>query len=179
MKREDKIREEEAGGTYTLLGNAWEEDGTEDQKNISTKIQSLEDYRYFNGFRIRESMAVSKRVAEEGKRLYREGRLKTEEIYSGYDTRNSQKKGVMRVIGTEGKREFPMQIVFTRKDITSFECNCRKCSREYFAQFDVKKTDCPYKAGTLMLLEDYLNTHNIGDSTDVYGQKLLSVFEKK
>ena len=179
MKREDKIREEEAGGTYTLLGNAWEEDGTEDQKNISTKIQSLEDYRYFNGSRIRESMAVSKRVAEEGKRLYREGRLKTEEIYSGYDTRNSQKKGVMRVIGTEGKREFPMQIVFTRKDITSFECNCRKCSREYFAQFDVKKTDCPYKAGTLMLLEDYLNTHNIGDSTDVYGQKLLSVFEKK
>lgn len=175
-----RLEQERRITEYEVLGNSWEEESEHQvSANADREIQELEKYRYFDGSRIRKSMKAPKEVEAKGAQLYRNGKIKLNQIVSGFDQYNRKRKGQMDAVGIEGNTEFPIRIVFSRKDIHSFYCECKQCRRSYYSQFYVDKTECPYKAGTLMLLEDYLKEHNIGDSTDAKGQRLFSIFQEK
>ncbi|MDY3920360.1 MAG: SNF2 helicase associated domain-containing protein [Candidatus Limivivens sp.] len=181
-EEEQRMKEAQQRKTeYTLLGGGWEEgqpDGTE-AENGSKVLRNLEDYRYFDGGRIRRSVEIPKEAVREGERLYRQGGLEMRQIISGFVGRESERRGQMNAVGKEGKTEFPICIVFSRKEVLRFDCGCRKCRKDYFSSYYVKKTDCPYKAGALNMLEDYLQEHSIGDATNWQGERLMGSYEMK
>ena len=179
-EEKDRQEREKRRKEYTLLGNSWEDEmDIPDSENTGREIQNLEDYRYFDGTRIRGYMKASKKTILEGERLYSQGKIIWKQMLAGFHSADGEKIGQMDAVGKEDGREFPMMVLFTRKDILAFECGCRKCSMDYYAQYNTQKTDCPYKAGALKMLEEYLAGHNIGDSTDLKGQRFLTAFEKK
>lgn len=176
-----KKQKEETTQEYTLLGGAWEEE-PEDRENpadTDREIRNLENYRYFDGSRIRKSAAMSENVKIKGHSLYTHGKIAVRQVFSGFDGVHRERRGQMDAEGMEGSRKFPIRIVFSRENISAFECNCNKCCGNYFTRYNTQRIDCPYKAGTLELLEDFLSKHNIGDSTDIKGQRLLSDYEQK
>lgn len=181
IAEENQLLEEERRKTeYTHLGGFCDEEEEQaDSENSEEVSQKLMDYRYFDGSRIRRSVKISTDVNKEGEKLLKQGKIVLKDIYSGFDGWKSQRKGQLSATGYEGNREFPIWIIFERTQVIELRCQCKKCSGDYYGMFDVSKTSCPYKAGALKLLEEYLQVHNIGDATDFGGHRLLTAFERR
>ena len=174
------LEEERRKTEYTHLGGFLEEDEERpDSENSEEVSQKLMDYRYFDGSRIRRSVKISTDVNKEGEKLLKQGKIVLKDIYSGFDGWKSQRKGQLSATGYEGNRQFPIWIIFERIQVKELRCQCKKCTGDYYGMFDVSKTSCPYKAGALKLLEEYLQVHNIGDATDFGGHRLLNAFERR
>lgn len=175
-----RLEKEKREQQYTRLGGSWEEeeDGAASE-NGNSEIQNLEDYRYFDGSRIRQYMKAPQKIVLEGQRLCANDKIRIKSIFTGFTSGLQERIGQMDAVGYEGKQEFPIRILFSRNAIEYCECGCKNCRRNYYVHYDTKKTDCSYKVGALKLLEDYLNSHNIGDSTDLRGQALLRAFQEK
>ncbi|MDY5021883.1 MAG: SNF2 helicase associated domain-containing protein [Blautia sp.] len=174
------LEEERRKTEYTHLGGFLEEDEERpDSENSEEVSQKLMDYRYFDGSRIRRSVKISTDVNKEGEKLLKQGKIVLKDIYSGFDGWKSQRKGQLSATGYEGNRQFPIWIIFERTQVKELRCQCKKCTGDYYGMFDVSKTSCPYKAGALKLLEEYLQVHNIGDATDFGGHRLLNAFERR
>ncbi len=162
---------------YTLLGGSWAEE-TEARSEGSTTIARLENYNYFDGTAIRESMEIPGEAYQKGQELIRQGKLAIQRVISGYERSSGEIKGQMDAEGKSGRDQFSLRMIFSRREVTGYECGCPKCRREYYI-WNVRKTDCPYKAGALAALEEYLNTHNIGDATDQNAQELMHFYHRK
>lgn len=161
---------------FQLLGEAWSaEDDPETRQRIENMAE-LEKYNYYRGTRIKNSMKIDQNTYARGEKLLREGKLRIDEIHSGFD-RSSKALGQITATGTEGKEEFPVHIVFTRTEVVGMECGCSKCRWNY--GWFYKKTNCAYSAGVLLYLEKYLSTHNLGDVTDQRGNFLLYTYRQK
>ncbi len=80
--------------------------------------------------------------------------------------------------GIEGRTEFPIRVLFSRDEIMHIDCGCSVCRRDYYSYYETK-TKCPYKAGMLLQLENFLSTHNIGDATDESGGQLIDFYQWK
>ena len=174
------LEEERPKKEYTHLGGFLDEDEERtDLKNAQEVSQKLMDYRYFDGSAIRKSIKISSRVNQEGERLLKEGKIVLKNIYSGFDGWKSQRKGQLNATGYEGSREFSVWVIFERNKLVEMRCNCKKCAGTYYGMYDISKTDCPYKAGALKLLEDHLKSNDIGDATDFSGHRLLTAFESR
>ena len=165
---------------YSRLGAAdLESEEIQENTDNRERIQQLGNYRYFSGFQIRSSVEVSKTTFLAGEKLYHDGKIEIQKINSGFDNRDTERKGQLLAIGKEGREEFPINIIFSRTKVQYMRCECRQCRRDYYEQYNMKKTSCSYKAGALMMLEHYLREHNIGDATDIDGQHLIGVFEER
>lgn len=174
-----RLRQERRKTEFSLLGESWEEDTeTTETTQDSKSIERLERYKFFQGTRIKNSVTIPQEVRTKGEELYRQGKIKMTNILSGYDGYSDEIRGQIDAVGRSGNSEFPIRIVFSRTAVTHTDCRCPQCTRDYYS-WDVQKTKCPYKAGVLKLLEDYLNTHSLGDSTDRKGNALMVFYQKK
>ncbi len=165
---------------FTLLGAAWQED-QEDEKESkagSGDIETLTGYRYFDAARIKRSIEVPRNISEEGHRLVSQGMISIKKALTGFEQYTGEIMGQIEATGKIGWEEFALHILFSRTEVTYAECRCPKCRREYYT-WHTNTTSCAYKAGALELLEDYLNTHKMGDATDKDGRILLDFFKEK
>lgn len=180
IEEANRLDREKRANDYTLLGASWEEEAdTQVSVNAGETMEKLEQYRYFNGTSIRNSVKIPAKIIQNGERLCRQGKIRLKSVMSGFNGWNSDRRGQMEAEGESGNRKFPLRLIFSRKDIISFECGCPQCYANYYAQYNVKESKCEYKAGALKLLEEYLNSHNIGDATDVYGHNLITGYDRK
>lgn len=161
---------------YTLLGSSWAE-GPETE-NGSDSIEKLEKYSFFQGSLIKSSLSMPKKSFMEGERLCSQGKLKIKKVFNGFDRTGGEIRGQAEAEGTAGKEIFSIRLIFSRTKVERFECGCPKCRRDYYSWYS-QKTKCEYVAGTLALLEDYLNKNNLGDATDQNGQRILLSYQAK
>lgn len=175
--RQEKEKREKM---YARLGGPWEEEeeGAFSEKGSSV-MGDLEKYRYFDGSQIRRYMKAPQKTILEGQRLCAADKIRIKNIFTGFTNADQRRMGQMDAVGYEGKEDFPIRILFSRDAVEYCECGCKTCRKNYYTRYNTQKTDCSYKAGALKLLEEYLNSHNIGDATDIRGQALLGVFEQK
>lgn len=174
-----RLRAERRKAEYTLLGDSWSEDSDAAETEEDGKsIEELENYKYFNGTRIKNSMSIPPSVFKRGETLYNQGNIQIQKVFSGYDGINQGIRGQIDAVGKTSGREFPVRIIFSRTEVTYTECRCPGCARDFY-NWNHKETKCPYKAEVLKLLEEYLNTHNLGDATDAHGKLLMVSFQKK
>lgn len=159
---------------FTRLGGVWGADG----EDKTTAIEKLENYNYFDGSSIRQSVEIPAAAIRDGCRLWQQGKIEIEEISSGFDRVTGEPLGQVTARGKNGRDEFPIRITFSRTKVIYSACSCPKCRRDYYSWHE-NKTSCPYKAGLLTALEEYLSTHNIGDMTDSAALSLLRSFHRK
>ena len=181
-KYEEKKEQDKKGRLqeeYTTLGGAWMEEAPSESGDYGKEIENLEQYRYFDPQRIAGSVHMSRKTALEGKKLQEEGKMGKAEVVSGYSNSYSERIGHMETTGKENREEFPVRIFFTREGIHHMECGCRRCRADYYYRQNPDNITCPYKAGAVLMLKQFLENHNIGDATDYDGQYLLSAYEKK
>lgn len=171
--------EEKRRTEFTLLGRSWEEDSdTRDTENNDKNIARLQNYSYFQGKRIRNSIRIPNSAFTEGEKLYNQGMIEIEKVMAGYSQYDNEIMGQIEATGKSGKEKFPIQITFSRTEVVSSECRCPKCRKNYYSWY-AKKSSCPYEAQVLKLLEEYLSTHNIGDATDQNAQRLIMLYQEK
>ncbi len=185
-QEEDRKKAEEIPGQekwrkaeFFLFGDSWEEEAESTEAEQDNKnIERLERYKYFRGTRIKHSVTVPTEIMEKGEKLYAQGDIEMKNILSGFDQYSEDVRGQIDAVGRSGNMEFPIRIIFSRTAVTYSDCRCPQCMRDYYT-WDVEKTKCPYKAGVLKMLEDYLNSHSFSDATDSYGKALLHFYQKK
>ena len=171
------MEQERRNTEYTLLGDSWEDNPEEPEiSGSSASIEKLINYNYFNGTAIKKSMDIPWSAYLEGNNLIHQGKLRMDSVISGYDRAGGQIMGQADATAKLGNTEFSLRMFFNRAAVTGFNCGCPKCRKDYWF---MKKTDCAYKAGLLTIMEDYLNTHNMGDATDMKAQRLLSFYQEK
>ncbi len=161
---------------YTVLGGTQEADEAEDS-SFEKNLEKLQDYRYFNGKKIRESLRIKPKTAEAGRRLAASGKLEIKNVLCGYDRQSRKQHGQIDAVRKEVQKEVPVQIVFSRDKVVWADCFCQTCIREY-ARY-TGGSSCENVAGLLDLLEQYLKDVSIGDATDTYAQFMFSAFREK
>ncbi len=177
--KELRMRQKRYRTEYEVLGNPWmEEQDSQNQEAGGNSIEMLENYSYFKGTRIKNSVNISPGAFAEGQKLFDQGKIEVQKIFSGFDRRNDEIMGQADAKGIQGKNEFPIRLLFSRTSVQSFNCGCDKCRKDYYKPYS-NTSDCPYKAGVLKVVEDWLNTENVGDATDRNGMELMTYYQKK
>ncbi len=164
---------------YELLGEAWTEDTPGEQELRNENLKKLEEYRYFDGPSILNSIDISRKVYKEGERLARQGNLRMKQVLGGYEPYRGELLGEVQGMGEGKKGWFSVRIAFSRTEVKETVCGCPACRKDYYASWRGNKTSCPYKAGLLLLLTEYLKNNNIGDATDLKGVRLINGYQKK
>lgn len=164
---------------YRLFGDAWEEEADLSERADSfLSPEALEQYRYFVGDKIAASRNIAQKIRMEGETLYREGRIVLERIRSGHSRTDGRALGEIDATGMQEGETFPIRILFARTEVTHMECGCPKCRKRYYSWY-AASLECPYTAGTLQMLQEYLNTHTLGDATDERAKTLLRAYQQK
>lgn len=157
-----RMREERRKTEFGLLGDSWAENpDTAESEKENKSIEKLENYKYFKAAQIKHSMTIPQASYKKAEQLYQQGNIKMKQVISGYDGINRGIRGQIDAVGKSADREFPVRIIFSRTEVTHTDCRCPDCVRDYY-NWNYKETKCPYKAGVLNLLEEYLNSHSLG-----------------
>ncbi|MDO4324083.1 MAG: SNF2 helicase associated domain-containing protein [Lachnospiraceae bacterium] len=151
-----------------------EEQKTADQE----RSENPDIYIYFDGAKIKESLEFSAESIRKGAKLLGDGMLEIQEISAGYDEYGDEQLGQILAVGRNKKGTFPVQVVFSRTQVKRASCNCPACRKDYWSYFG-GRAKCEYIAAALCGLEDYLQSHNLGDATDRKADVLLSQFREK
>lgn len=176
MRRKNALAWEARKKEFSETQNLQEEDM--DPEDADRRLSTLEKYAYFKGEKIRNSVKISKDTQNKGRELLEQGKILLNEITSGYERNSGEVLGEMNAIGEEKNRDFPMRLIFSQTEVRQLACGCLRCQREYYT-WNPKGASCPYKAGLLIFLEEYLKDHFIGDATDQNGMVFLSAFNRK
>lgn len=142
------------------------------------RIERLEKYNYFQAEKILYSISMSKEIRMDGEKFRREEKITLDRMLSGYAPNGRELIGEANATGREGREEFPVKIIFSRAEVEHIDCRCPKCRKNYYAWY-ARESGCPYVAGLLSLIRDYLGSHNMGDATDESARWLLRVYQKK
>jgi hypothetical protein len=161
---------------YSLLGGGWEVEDQQTEEMIHA--EELESYHFFREKNIRSSIRISSLVVTEAKKRIKKGELTVKNIRTGFNQYGGEPLGQIVGIGTERGRSFPVKIVFNRTAVVDMECNCDNCRYEYRV-WDTTRTDCSFKAALLLKLEEYLASHNLGDSTNQDARRVLDFYSHK
>ncbi len=163
-------------GEFSETQNPRDEDA--DAEDADRRLGALEKYTYFNGKKIFRSIRISRDMQNRGRDLLSMGKIALNEITTGYEVNSEEKLGQMSAFGKEGGREFSMELLFSQSKVRRLACGCMKCRNEYYT-WDPTSANCPYKAGLLIFMEEYLRAHSLGDATDRKGMIFLNTFYKK
>lgn len=168
----------------------------ENMKKIKADIISASDtegkkaiYKYFNGEAIIDSLSMSADVAKKARELIKGGKIKLENVseerknhiyrtsfYHDYES-DIYGKAVAKV---ESNDDCEVSIEFDKESLYSAYCSCRKCiSKNRINSYFNDKKNCEHVVAAVFLLNAYLDSHELGDETNYFGNSLLSYFDEE
>ena len=157
------------------------------RKTAAQKKQA--GYQYFDLERMTEELIFRKKVVQKAQKLVEEHAFKDSSVKTGYPNRN----GVTHMIGEfwgylDEEKIKSVIVQFDKDEILTCTCRVPGCYRQYRSgtlqgyygyyrsRGEEEKSVCVHGVAALMLLDDYLEKHHIGDATDNYGQWMLQEF---
>ena len=168
----------------------------EDMENIKADMISASDteekkaiYKYFDGEAIIDSLSMSADVAKKARELIKGGKIKLENVseerknhiyrtsfYHDYES-DIYGKAVAKV---ESNDDCEVSIEFDKESLYSAYCSCRKCiSKNRINSYFNDKKNCEHVVAAVFLLNAYLDSHELGDETNYFGNSLLSYFDEE
>ena len=84
-KRQEELEKQKRNETYQLLGGSQNDSDADDDSSLDGNIQQLENYSYFDGDKILESLKLTVRDRKSGEAIYRQGKMNVTDISCGYD----------------------------------------------------------------------------------------------
>lgn len=161
---------------YERLGGPAVDEEEQDYARAKEEIGRLEKYQYFDGAKILASAHISQTDMLKGKNMMLAHHIVLTAISTGYLQSDGSVCGRADFEGKEGRKEFPVGLVFSRDKLVRAVCQCPKCSRMY-SWHAVYSSE--HVAAALLLLEEYLKEHTIADATDQEGISLLQMFRMR
>lgn len=179
-RQQERARRQMLKKDYETLGNPWHDDSEEmDSEKAQKRMNALENYSYFRPEVIRNAIKFSKAEQSEAEKVIRNGKLRLDEIGTGYNQMTREILGQISFRCEEDGIEFPVYVQFDRDKLLSVQCQCPECRMDYYGWYYSKNQFCRYKAGALLETERILKDQNIGDATDYSGKRVLSSFSNK
>ena len=164
---------------YIILNRQEEEaEVSERNQHLAAVNAELGKYEYFNWQEIRKSMRLTQAVVKKGQALYQNEKIVLEKVECGYREDRSDIIGDAHGSAGEGRKAFPMRIVFSRDTSLYAECACPECRRHYYAGW-YRREYCAYLAAFFMALQENMKGRNLGDATDLYAMRLLHAFSEQ
>ncbi len=162
---------------YIVLNRQEEETAPESGESSDKTWENyaeLDKYQYFDAKQWKESMHMLQSVIRGGEGLVAKGKVKLYDLNTGYGENNDGMLAEATGEGIEGKKSFPMRMVFSRDKVLYTDCGCSQCRKNYYSYY--RREYCSYLAGLTQLAGEYLRGKNVGDATDKRGLLLLSAF---
>ena len=92
-KRQEELEKQKRNETYQLLGGSQNDSDADDDSSLDGNIQQLENYSYFDGDKILESLKLAPKDRKNGEAIYRQQKMNVTDISCGYDRMNGQRLG--------------------------------------------------------------------------------------
>lgn len=175
IKENERKRELGIDKEYELLGDAWENEETAMEQGGS--MDDLMNYHYFNATAIIASKKTTQKLTKAGTEALAASEIQVEDVACGHMGGYGKVHGLIKAVAHEKgrKQEFQIQIYFDREKITDTLCGCPTC-RDWYGSAGQNTKMCKYQAGVIGYLREYLENHNIGDSTDAHAMRFLNSF---
>lgn len=160
---------------YIVL-NRQEDEGSENEiGKIWADYSELDRYQYFDGEAVRKSMHLLQSISHSGEELLKKGMVQLREVGTGYTDGQTEMIAEAFGVGREGKKEFPLHLVFSRNKILFAECSCSHCVKHYYYLY-YRREYCAYLSAFMTLTAEYLQGKNLGDATDKPALRLMQAF---
>ena len=156
-KRQEELEKQKRNETYQLLGGSQNDSDTDDDSSLDGNIQQLENYSYFNGNKILESLKLTAKDRKSGEAIYRQGKMNVTDISCGYDRMNGQRLGQVEATFQTGRNNFDVTLLFSHEEVTYARCGCPECSRKYWGWYS-DNSRCQYTAALAFYVRDYVAT---------------------
>ena len=176
-KRQEELEKQKRNETYQLLGGSQNDSDTDDDSSLEGNIQQLENYSYFNGNKILESLKLTAKDRKSGEAIYRQGKMNVTDISCGYDRMNGQRLGQVEATFQTGRNNFDVTLLFSHEEVTYARCGCPECSRKYWGWYS-DNSRCQYTAALAFYVRDYVSHNNFSDATDMNGDYLLNSYRR-
>ena len=167
----------------------------EDMKNIKADMISASDteekkaiYKYFDGEAIIDSLSMSADTAKKAKELIKNNQVRLTEVNDGiisygnaygYYTQDSNVCGIA-VAKVESSENCKVDIEFGKDRLKRAYCNCSKCfDKNRIGGYLNDTRNCEHAVATVFLLNAYLDSHELGDETNYFGEAFLSHFDEE
>ena len=177
LKREQKPEKQRHNETYQLLGGSQNDSDTDNDSSLERNIQQLENYSYFDGDKIFESLKLAPKDRKNGEAIYRQGKMNVSDFSCGYDRLNGQCLGQVKANFQIGRNNFDVTLLFSHDEVTYARCECPECSRKYWGWYS-DNSRCQYTAALAFYVRDYVNHNNFSDATDMNGDYLLNSYRR-
>lgn len=121
-----------------------------------------------------KEMIIKENVLETAKKLVKDGHVLLQNVKIGYrQGYENELIGSLSAYYIKNGANAPITIQFTTEEISYANCAVRSCTNHYQVYSGYgKKQPCAHVVAALLLLQDYIEKHNPGDTTD-YGAKVL------
>ena len=83
-KRQEELEKQKRNETYQLLGGSPNDSDTADDSSLDGNIQQLENYSYFDGDKILESLKLAPKDRKNGEAIYRQQKMNVTRRTCGY-----------------------------------------------------------------------------------------------
>ena len=176
-KRQEELEKQKRNETYQLLGGSQNDSDTDDDSSLEGNIQQLENYSYFNGNKILESLKLTAKDRKSGEAIYRQQKMNVTDISCGYDRMNGQRLGQIEATFQTGRDIFGVTLLFSHEEVTYARCGCPECHRKYWGWYS-DNSRCQYTAALAFYIRDYVNHSNFSDATDMNGDYLLNSYRR-
>lgn len=167
----------------------------EDMKNIRADMISASDteekkaiYKYFDGEAIIDSLSMSADTAKKAKELIKNNQVRLTEVNDGiisygnaygYYTQDHNVCGIA-VAKVESSENCKVDIEFSKDRLKRAYCNCSKCfDKNRIGGYLNDTRNCEHVVATVFLLNAYLDSHELGDETNYFGEAFLSHFDEE
>ena len=178
-ERQKQLNQDNQGSRdreYIVLNR--QEDEGESESGTAKKwadYSQLEQYQYFDCKAVLRSMHLLQAVSHSAEELVQRKMVQIRDLDTGYTDRYNEMIAEVSGNGREGKREFPLHIVFTRDQVLHAECGCSHCQKHYYYYY-YRREYCTYLAAFMLLIEERLRGKNFGDATDKQAARLMRAF---
>ena len=176
-KRQEELEKQKRNETYQLLGGSQNDSDADDDSSLDGNIQQLENYSYFDGDKILESLKLAPKDRKNGEAIYRQQKMNVTDISCGYDRMNGQRLGQIEATFQTGRDIFGVTLLFSHEEVTYARCGCPECHRKYWGWYS-DNSRCQYTAALAFYIRDYVNHSNFSDATDMNGDYLLNSYRR-
>ncbi len=136
------------------------------------------ELRYFDREKIRSSLKADSSIQEKARRLIQQKQIEPGEFSTGYISEESYMVGQQLAVGIENGRRFQVAVTLGPDKVLHTDCGCRTCYSRY-GWYQENQKKCAYVVAAVTQACEYLAGHDVGDSTDYNGMKLMNLFKQK
>ena len=139
-----------------------------------------EGYRYFRAENFTASFPFFREQIEEARAILADKRITLDSVSSGYSSYFSTDEIICTADATYSYRygaRIPMRMFLSRSRILSADCSVRGCgcSIDRYTPLREPRPLCEHLTAFLVLLNEYLASHELGDATSAAASRLFSL----